>query len=483
MRRFVGRRTLLTRLTDEWKAVRASGEGRMVTIRGRRQVGKTWLVEELLEQINPPHLFFPASAQTQERELSLFRRTLAESSLPSRELGIESSFETWQAALTAAVTGADRAAPSVIVLDEFPYLLGETQASRKAVLGSVQTAWDRSASKMPVLLILVGSDLAMMEQITAHGNPLYQRPSREVYVPPLNPGEAAELSGLDGADALDSYLVTGGFPKIVRARGNLGLRPFLSQQLADPGLPLVATGRQVLEAEFPPNQQARTILSVIGEGFRRRVAIANEVGVASNNLAAPLETLTTKKRVVEGRLPLSTAKSRDTRYEIVDPYLRFFMRFVDRHLGEIERGRGRIAVSAIMSDWSAYRGRAIEHLVREGIDQLLPDERFGAAVVTGGFWTADHQTEIDLIGADRREAPAKRISFIGTVKWRERHPLNLTDLNALVTAASRVPGATTATTRTIGVSRSGVEERAESAFDVLLGPDELLQAWTAEIRH
>lgn len=476
MRRFVGRRALLSRLTSEWESVRASGEGRMVTIRGRRQVGKTWLVEELLDQIKPPHVFFPASAQTEERELSIFGRTLAASNLPSRELATGASFETWQAALTAAATGADRSSPSVIVLDEFPYLLGETQASRRAVLGSVQSAWDRSLSKLPMLLILVGSDLAMMEQITAHGNPLYQRPSREMYVRPLDPAEAAELSGLDGADALDSYLVTGGFPKIVRARGNLSLRAFLSEQLADAGLPLVATGRQVLEAEFPPNQQARTILSVIGEGFRRRVDIAHEVGVPSNNLAAPLETLTTKKRVVEGRLPLSTTRSRDTRYEIIDPYLRFFMRFVDRHLGEIERGRGRIAVKAIMGDWSTYRGKAIEHLVRDGIDQMLPEERFGDAHATGSFWTADHQTEVDLIGADRREAPARRISFIGTLKWRESKPLTFADLNALTAASSEVPGVT-ANTLKIGVSRSGVEARAGDAFDVVLGPDELLEAW------
>jgi hypothetical protein len=181
--------------------------------------------------------------------------------------------------------------------------------------------------------------------------------------------------------------------------------------------------------------------------------------------------------VVEGRVPLSTGKSRDTRYEIVDPYLRFFMRFVDRHLGEIERGRGRVAVSAIMSDWPTYRGRAIEHLVREGIDELLPDERFGEALVTGSFWTTDHQTEVDLIGADRRESPAKRLSFIGSVKWRENKLLTLTDLNALTGVATRVPGAT-ANTLKVGVSRSGVEGRAAGAFDVVLGPDELLKAWT-----
>jgi AAA+ ATPase superfamily predicted ATPase len=480
MRRFVGRQALLTRITAEWDAVRASGEGRMITIRGRRRVGKTWLVEEFLERTKPPNLFFAASAQTEERELGLFARGLAASNLPSRALGEGASFETWQGALTAAASGTDRKVPSVIVLDEFPYLLGDVQRSRRAVLGAVQTAWDRSLSKQPVLLILVGSDLAMMEQITAHGNPLYQRPSREMYVPPLNPAEAAQLSGLTGADALDSYLVTGGFPKIVQERMARPLREFLSEQLADAGLPLVATGRQVLDAEFPPNQQARAILSVIGEGFRRRVDIGNEVGVPAHNLAAPLETLTRKKRVVEGRLPLSTARSRDTRYEIMDPYLRFHMRFLDRYLGEIERGRGRVAVSAILADWPTYRGKAIEHLVREAIDQLLPDERFGVANVAGSFWTADHQIEVDLVGADRREPPAKHVDFVGTVKWRENKLLNFTDLNSLTASTARVPGVTP-TTLKVGVTRSGVDDRAAGAFDVTLEPDQLLDAWNEAV--
>lgn len=476
MRRFVGRRGLLKRMISEWRAVAENAEGRMLTLRGRRRVGKTWLVEEFIERERPPNVFFAASAQTEDRELNLFARALAESSLPSRDLGEGAQFSTWQAALTAAGTGTTAAQPSLIVLDEFPYLLGETTASRKAVLGAVQTAWDRTLSKVPVLVILVGSDLAMMEQITAHGNPLHQRASREMYVPPLNPAEAAELSGIRGADALDSYLVTGGFPKIVRARGNRSLREFLRDQLVDDGSPLVATGRQVLDAEFPPNTQARAILSVIGEGHRRRIDIANEIGVNPANLAPPLETLKAKKRVIDSRRPLSTAASRDTRYEIVDPYLRFYMRFIDRYLVEIERGRGRIATDLIMRDWPTYRGMAIEQLVRESLDEMLPDPRFGTASAVGSFWTSDHQVELDIVGADRRQPAAKQLSFVGTVKWRENRQLTLADLNALTRSAARVPGVKD-DVRKVGVTRSGVEERARAAFDVVLEPEELLAAW------
>ena len=477
MRQFVGRADLLDRLTSEWKNVQGNGDGRMVTVRGRRRVGKTWLVEEFVERVLPPAVFFAASHQTDDRELSLFAQELAASTLPSRRLGEGAQFTNWQSALVAAAIETDRARPNVIVIDEFPYLLGSTEQSRSAVLGAVQTAWDRTLSKQPVLLILVGSDLSMMEQITSHGRPLYQRTSREIVVPPLDPAEAAKLSGLSGADALDSYLVTGGFPKVVRAKMGQSLKDFLDDQLADDGSPLVTTGRQVLDAELTPNIQARAILSVLGEGFRRRTDIAKEIGVVERNLQPPLDTLVEKKRIVDRRRPLSLSTSRDTRYEIVDPYLRFFMRFIERYRGEIERGRGRVVAKKILLDWPTYRGKAIEALVREAIDEILPDPRFGAANVVGGFWTEDYQTEIDLIGADRREPPAGQISFIGTVKWRESKPMTQPDFNALVRQGAAVPGVGS-DTKAVGVSRAGFDPAAAGMFDVALEPDELLAAWT-----
>lgn len=477
MRQFVGRTDLLARIQAEWEAARDDGEGRMVTIRGRRRVGKTWLVEEFIGRSKPPTAFFAASSQTEERELTLFAQVLATSSLPSRRLGEAASFSTWQAALVAAASESERANPSVIILDEFPYLLGATAQVRAAVLGAVQTAWDRTLSKRPILLILVGSDQAMMEMITAPRQPLHQRPSRELTVPPLDPAEAAALSGLADADAIDSYLVTGGYPKIVRAKMGRSLKDFLEDQLADDGTPLVTTGRLILDGEFGTSAQARTILSVIGEGVRKRTDIANEVGVMAHNLKGPLDLLIAEKRVIEVRRPLSTATSRDSRYEIVDPYLRFFMRFVDRYRGEIERGRGRVVAKAILDGWSTYRGKAVEALIRQSLEEIIPDPRFGRATAVGAYWTADHQVEVDLVGADRRDPPAKRVSFIGTIKWRENKPLTIADHEALIAHTSRIGGAGPAT-KTIGVSLSGADERALAAFDLVLGPADILAAWS-----
>lgn len=487
MKDFVGRTVLLARMEHEWTTTRYDGEGRLLTIRGRRRVGKTWLVEELLDRLGVPNVFFAASRQTAERELGLFAQAVAASSLPRHRQAEGVTFETWQAALVNAAEGADRERPSVIVIDEFPYLLGEKSRQQEAVLGAVQTAWDRVVSKQPVLLILVGSDQAMMEMITTPKQPLHQRPSREIFVPPLNPAETAVLFGLSGAEALDSYLVTGGFPKAVRARADQPLEDFLHDQLADDGTALVTTGRLILDSEFGGNSQARSILSVLGDGFRKRADISDDTGIDGSNIKRPLDFLVGEKRVVVARRPLSTVRSRDTRYEIVDPYLRFYMRFIDRFRGEIERGRGRVVVPLIMRDWSTYSGRAIEPIIRNALDELLPDERFGDATAVGAYWVdrdgrggdgGRKSVEVDLIGADRREPPVKRMTFIGSIKWRARQAMLKRDHSSLIAAASTIPGVVPSDVRTAAVSRSGFESEAADAFDVSLDADDVLRAWT-----
>ena len=64
MQGFVGRARDLAVLRDELARVRDTGNGRFVVVRGRRRVGKSWLVEEFLERDAIPHVFFTATRQT-----------------------------------------------------------------------------------------------------------------------------------------------------------------------------------------------------------------------------------------------------------------------------------------------------------------------------------------------------------------------------------------------------------------------------------
>ena len=180
-------------------------------MRGRRRVGKSRLVEEFVDRAGVPHLFFTASAQpTLAADLALFVEAVVGSSLPGAQLFAAQRPSTWDAALTllAAALPTDR--PAVVVLDELPYLI----ATDPGLEGTLQKVFDRELSRLPVLLVCIGSDLAMMEALNDYGRPFHQR-ATELVVPPLSPTDVRDMLGAAPADAFDAYLVSGGLPLIL----------------------------------------------------------------------------------------------------------------------------------------------------------------------------------------------------------------------------------------------------------------------------
>jgi hypothetical protein len=122
----------------------------------------------------------------------------------------------------------------------------------------LQRAWDRELSHKPVLLILVGSDLSMMEALSSYGRPLHQR-GKEMVLGPLNPAEVGEMLGRAPSDAFDAALVTGGLPLICAdwQRG-ADLWQFRSAELSNPVAPLLVSAERSLASEFPAAAMAPT---------------------------------------------------------------------------------------------------------------------------------------------------------------------------------------------------------------------------------
>ncbi|WP_433356503.1 ATP-binding protein [Micromonospora saelicesensis] len=429
---------------------RAGRPGRALLMRGRRRVGKSRLVEEFVDRAEVPYLFFTASAQpTVAADLALFVEEAAASTLPGAHILREQHPQTWDAALTllAAALPSDR--PSVVVLDEMPYLI----ASDPGFEGTLQKIFDRELSRRPVLLICVGSDLAMMEALNDYGRPFHQR-ATEMVIPPLSPADVSDMLGLSAADAFDAYLVSGGLPLILDEwPTGASVHEYLTDAVRDPTSALLVSGERALAAEFPPQSQAGLVLRAIGSGERTFSLISRAAGdlpQASLNRAL---RLLTQKRAVEVTVPLSTKPSRETRYAVADPYLRFWLSFLGPHLSEIERGRGDLTLDRIDRSWTSWRGRAIEPVVREALRRLPSDHLPAEAATIGGYWTRTNDPEIDIVGADRGPV-ARSISFVGSVKWQESRPFDAHDLGRLLLHRSRLPGADESVP-VVAVSRSG----------------------------
>lgn len=464
---FVGRVRDMADLDKELAATRTS-TGRFVSMRGRRQVGKSRLLQEWADRTGIGYVFFTAKQGTRAEELAAFAADLARSNLPvAPEIAAGLRFDSWEAALTVVAGRATPERPTVIILDEFPYLV----ATDSSIEAELQKVWSRALENKPVLLVLVGSDITVMEALTTYGHPLYQRATREMVIDPLNPRELGELIKISGPAIFDAYLMVGGFPGVVRDWAP-GTTPeqFLRDQLSRDNSALVVTGERVLDAELPGQLQARALLEAIGLGERTFSTIQRRAGLDAMTMTRSLDALAKQKRLVATRQPYSTEAAKEPRYLVADDYLRFWLHFINDARPEISRGRGQVVAERILGSWQSYAGHAVEPLVRRSIEHMLPDPRFGAAKYAGGWWNRTNSIEIDLVGGDASPV-AKTIEFVGSIKWHLKQPFDGKDLATLRADASSVPGVHGGV-RLVAVSRSGFSAHA----DIELGLEELLAA-------
>jgi hypothetical protein len=462
---FVGRHRELDVLQSELDRIRNAHDdrpGRCLLVRGRRRVGKSRLIETFADRSDVPLLYFTATGA----DLAGFEQDALESSLPGRDLLGAAHPANWNDALRLLAAALPDKTPSIVVLDELPYLMDEAQAFE----GTLQRGWDRYLSRKPVLFVLIGSDLSMMEALNSYDRPFHQR-GREMVIGPLNPLDLSTMLDLPAAEAFDSALVTGGLPLICTDwQQGQDLWQFLSDSLNNPTSPLLVSAERSLAAEFPGHTQANSVLAAIGTGERTFTNIAKAAGdIAATPLNRSLETLT-DKRIVAAELPLSTQPSRERRYRITDPYLRFWLRFLGPAMPEIERGRGDLTLDRIRRDWTTWRGRAIEALLREALARRLPDDDLPAAPAIGGYWTRGNDIEIDIVGADR-EPIARELLFVGSIKWLERSAFDDHDLLALQRHRALF---TDQAVPIVAVSRAGV---SCAGLDAAYGPAELIESW------
>ena len=440
--------------------------GRCLLIRGRRRIGKSSLVEAFVDRAGVPAVFFTAAGASTEIELEAFDDAVRSSTLPDRAVFEDARPGNWSAALRQLAGTLPDDRPSVVVIDEVPYLMDRVDAFE----GILQRSWDRELSRKPVMLVLIGSDLSMMEALGSYGRPFHQR-GREMVLGPLNPAEVGRMLRLEPAAAFDAALVTGGLPLVCAAWSpGRDLWQFLTSEFANPVSPLLVSAERSLAAEFPDTATAATVLSAIGSGERTFTNIARAAGGLSHTTLTRAVEVLVRKRMVAAELPVALSPSRERRYRVTDPYLRFWLTFVGPHLPEIERLRGDLAVARVRTGWTSWRGRAVEPMLRESLARLLPDEVLPSAPVVGSYWTRSNSVEIDVVGADR-EPVAGTLLFLGSIKWLERAPFDDHDLVALQRHRAAL---TDGPVPLLAISRSGVRAAGLAAA---YGPADLITAW------
>jgi uncharacterized protein len=474
---FIGRKAELTVLHRRLSRTEASGTGTALVIRGRRQVGKSRLTQEFCDRAGVPYLFYAATKGASSVEaIASFLAELSESGLPrDRRLVPSEPVASWPDAfrVLAAVLPDT---PVVIVLDELPWLAEQDDIFD----GALQTAWDRLLSNRPVLLLLLGSDLHMMERLTAYDRPFFGR-ADNLLLGPLNPAEVGDALDLEAADAIDAYLLSGGLPGILRAwPDRVPALEFAEQECADPASPVFGVPEAALLAEFPAPNGARRVIEAVGGGNRTFANIAAVAGsragaIPSGTLSPLLHQLTADKHVLAVDEPLSVKAGKPALYRVADTSLRFYLA-IGRPAHELtRRGRTSSAANLIRRRWASWRGRAVEPIIHDALSRAADRLPWPEATAVGGWWNRAFDPEIDLVGADRAPV-ARQVYYAGSVKWLDQ-PFDNHDLSALQRGAVQVPGFDPGSTALIAVSREGFSGTVDDALGLSWGASDVVSAF------
>jgi len=460
--------------------VAESGEGRLVGMRGRRQVGKSRLAEHFATRTGVPYGVIAGMKSTPvEIQMRRAVQTLRASAnpLPGIEAVTAVIPADWND-LLSRLRLVVRDKPVILLFDEFPW----AWESSTWLDGVLQSLWDGDLARHPVLMVLIGSDEAMMDRLFEHDRPLFGRLDDQLVVRPFNPAETAHAlgGGVDAQEVFDTHLVTGGFPELIaHAKRFNSVTAMVENSLSRPHTLLADLAQLNLAGELSDSVSARYVLDAIGAdevGVVNFSAIAATLGggkAAETAVTRAMKVLAEVKQIMAVDFPGGRTSSRLKRYRISDSYLRFWFRFVEPQLRNIEVGRPDLAVAAFRRSWASWRGKAIEPIAREAVLRLAPNMPvpLGSIESVNPWWERSGSHEFDLVGAGHDGLPLA----VGSVKWRESRPFTDRDLAELAIARSLIPHAERASL--LAVCPHGLAPGVN--VEIVLSDSDLLAAWQA----
>lgn len=387
---FIGRQRELEVLQDAYKGSRSA----FIPIYGRRRVGKSELILRFLE--GKRGIYFlgkKAPAGLQRREL------LEEAAAVLGEpLLAELDAESWSKVLDAVVSRWQAAEKLVLVFDEFQWTV-DTSPELPSVL---QEKWDRQWSKSGnVVLILCGSYVGFMErEVLGRRSPLFGRRTAQIQLRPFGFREAAEFHpGYSLVDRAKTFFLCGGVPFYLRFfSDSRSVETNVRRELLQEHAPLYREGDFLLREELREVESYYAILIAIASGHTSNQAISRRADLDPRRLAYYLHQLL-ELGYVHKRYPLSGEKktARHVRYDLGDPLLRFWFRFVFPNTSYlVHMGAERAWAERIRPHLDAYFGHCFERLCREALPAIYLEEEVTAGFEVGEYWSRDVQ--IDVVG-------------------------------------------------------------------------------------
>jgi hypothetical protein len=344
------------------QALLTTGEAELVSVIGRRRVGKTFLVES----VYAGRIAFEvtgiqnASNQEQLENFSIALNLYSKSPLPVQ------SPKSWLEAFRQLILFLENTAGTekrVVFFDEMPWLA----APRSGFLNAFGFFWNSWAVKNNVVVVICGSAASWMIQKVVHNKGgLYNRITKRIHLQPFSLYETElylQKKGLNlnRYQIVELYMAMGGIAHYLKEiQKGESVAQNIDRICFSPGGPLYDEFGQLYPSLFDHSENHIAVVRALSAKWSglSRGDIIKSTGISNGGgLTKTLEELQHSGFIAE-YLPFGRVK-RETLYRLTDEYSLFYLKFIETLRKEGTGVWNAFQQKPIYRAWSGYAFESI----------------------------------------------------------------------------------------------------------------------------
>ncbi len=428
MKKFYNREAQLNKLRDISKHI-ADSKGRLSVVVGRRRVGKTRLLNEAFsastkEIANKNNYLYLFISRKSEAVLVDEFATIIKNKFDAKFFQPNSLKDIFEYLFHYATTQ-----PLTLVVDEFQ----DIEKVNSNLFSDLQNLWDSYKNTTMMHFVCCGSLYSLMTKIfKGDKQPLLNRDDHFFKIPPLSPTFIRQVMVDQNRYSAESMLLwwclSGGIPKYLEWLSNTGENALddvdsdtsnreiklVFDELISSSSPLIKEGVHRLVEDF--GSEHRTYFDVLGaiaNGYTARSRIENYLNIGIGTI---LQNLESDFDIIAKMRPITSKEnSRDIRYKIVDPFLRFWFKFIYSNRSAVEMENFDYIKKVLNRDFETFSGIELEALCES---TLIESKQFNRI---GSYWDNKGENEIDIVAINDFD---KRILIVEVKRQFKRYSHN-----------------------------------------------------------
>jgi len=391
MRKLIGRTSEIETLNESLD----SNKSELITLYGRRRVGKTFLIREFYNKkiVFEVTGLFGGNLKDQLQNFSkeLFKRT--KKAVPSAS--------SWLEMFTILENYLDTKkgiGKKVIFIDELPWIA----TAKSKFLMVFENFWNNYCTKRTDLIVVICGSAAsyMIQKIIKNKGGLHNRISRKIRLLPFNLHETNLFLKSRGIkyteyDTLQVYMAVGGVPHYLeKIQKGLSVSQNIDRLCFNKDGVLNQEFKNLYASLYNDSEKHMLIIRTLAEtnkGLTRNDLI-NRSGIpSSGDFSLKLEELMESGFVSE--YGYYKNKKQLTLYRLSDEYSRFYIKFIETNQNQGEGTWQKLSTSQSYKSWTGF---TFETVCLKHISQIKKALRIDAIYSTNHSWFNEN-TQIDLL--------------------------------------------------------------------------------------